>query len=78
MDKGTNVTASSTLRGDVTPRYVGILNTNATSQWLTFTRLAAGTNAVPKVFRAVVDSRGYTIEIVETNNQETVDYTVVP
>ena len=43
-----------------------------------FTLQAVGTNPVPKLFRGVVDSRGSTIEVVKTNNQETMDYVVVP
>jgi len=73
-DKGTNVVPNSNLKGD---KYqsVGTLNTNATKM-LTFTQLPAGTNAVSKVFRAVVDSRAAKNEVCETNNQEKVDYTV--
>ena len=76
LDKTTNVLPGAKLKGD---KYllVGALNTNATKT-LTFTGLPAGTNPSPKVFRAVVDSRAKTIEIVETNNQETVDYTIRP
>jgi len=75
-DKGTNVVPNSNLKGE---KYqsVGTLNTNVTKT-LTFTQLPAGTNAVSKVFRAVVDSRAAKTEVCETNNQNTVDYTVKP
>jgi len=76
LNKGTNVIPGSTLRGDKY-QLVGTLNTNATAT-KTFTGLAAGTNPVPRIFRAVVDSRGSTVEIVETNNQETVEYIIGP
>jgi hypothetical protein len=76
-NKVTNVTAGSTLRGDKY-QYVGTLVTNVVRP-LTFTGLSAGTNAVPRVFRAIVDSRISTFnEVVETNNQEIVDYIVGP
>lgn len=74
-DKTTNVAPGALLRGNKYA-FVGTLNTNA-MKILTFTGLPA-TNAGPRVFRAVVDSRGATIEIVETNNQQTADYVIGP
>jgi len=76
VDKGINVLPGPYLKGDKY-QLVGVLSTNAVKP-LTFTGLTAGTNPVAKVFRAVVESRGKTAEIVETNNQLTVDYKVVP
>jgi subtilase family serine protease len=76
LDKSTDVIPGPKLRGDRN-QYVGTLRVSMTKR-MTFTGLLAGTNAVPKVFRAVVDSRANTIEVSETNNQSTVDYIVVP
>lgn len=74
-DKITNVVPSLTLRGDKY-QLAGTVAVNAT-KILTFTGLTV-TNVISTSFRAVVDSRAATVEIVETNNQDTVDYTPVP
>jgi hypothetical protein len=73
MDVGTNVVPNPTNRGD---KYasVGVLATNA-SKTLLFTGLTVGTNTSPRTFRALVDSRALTPEIVETNNEGTATYT---
>lgn len=76
LNKATNLVAAAATAGDK-HQLAGTLVTNQV-KILTFTGLNAGTNLLPRVFRAFVDSRATTIEIIETNNQATVDYVVGP